>query len=140
MLPQNDCGACIKHINDVLHRDSNNELRDQELTFAQLNVLLQLEDAAEQGMPLKELERRLHVAQSTAAGIIVRLEHKRFVESFSSKVDKRVKMVRITERGLACCTQAQDHMKQTEERLLSSLTEEERETFTRLLQKVSDSL
>ncbi len=140
MLKKNDCGFYIKHINDVLQRDSNNALRSQDLTLSQIVVLLQLENAPNGELSLKDLEKRLQVAQSTAAGIIVRLEHKKFVEAFSSAEDKRIKMVRITQSGLACCASAQLQMQQTEERLLSQLTETERILFITLLKKVSDSL
>lgn len=140
MLQKSDCGFYIKHINDVLQRDSNNALRSQDLTLSQIEVLLQLENAPKGELSLKDLEKRLQVAQSTAAGIIVRLEHKKFVEAFPSAEDKRIKIVRITQSGLACCASAQLHMQQTEERLLSQLTETERLLFITLLKKVSDSL
>lgn len=140
MLHEDDCGFYIKHINDALQRDSNNDLRSQDLTLAQITVLLELEGAPDRELPLKELEKRLQVAQSTAAGIVVRLEHKKFVEAFSSPQDKRIKIVRMTQAGLDCCGDARLHMKQTEERLLAKLTEAERATFVGLLKKVNDSL
>lgn len=140
MIRENDCGFYIKHINDALQRDGNNALRAKELTLTQLMVLLQLEDALDHELSLKELEKRLQVAQSTAAGIIVRLAQKGFVDGFGSPEDRRVKMVRITEAGLECCADAQYHMKQSEEHLLAPLTETERMMFAVLLKKVSDSL
>ncbi len=140
MLPENDCGFYIKHLHDALQRDGNNALRDQGLTLVQVTVLLQLSSAPEKVLSLKELEKRLHVAQSTAAGIVVRLEQKGFVESFVSRTDKRIKLVRVTESGLDCCAAARQHMEETEAHLLSSLTEAERVIFTTLLKKVSDSM
>lgn len=137
---QNDCGFLIKHINDALQRDANNALRAKNLTLGQISVLLQLADAPEREMTLKALEKYLQVAQSTAAGIIVRLEQKGFVEGFDSPEDKRIKMVRLTEKGLACCADSRIHMQQTEERLLAGLTETERIVFAALLKKVSENL
>lgn len=140
MRQEKDCGFYIKHINDVLQRDANNALRSQDLTLSQITVLLLLEGAPDGELSLKELERRLQVAQSTAAGIVVRLEQKDFVTSFTSSEDKRIKMVRVTERGLGCCESAKQNMQRTEERLLSKLTEAERNTLIKLLQKVNDGL
>ena len=140
MKPENKCGAYIKHISDVLQRDCNNALRAKDLTMSQLTVLHELEGEPNGELSLKELEKRLQVAQSTAAGIIARLEQKGFVEGFGSSEDKRIKIVRITKAGLACCAESQSHMAQTEERLLSSLTEAERIQFEALLKKVSESL
>lgn len=140
MLQKKDCGFYIKHINDVLQRDSNNELRSQGLTFAQISILLELEAVLNNELTQKALEKSFKVAQSTASGIIARLEQKGFVLSFANSEDKRIKIVRLTEQGLACCKKARAHMKKTEEALLSSLTLEECEEFKQLLQKVSDSL
>lgn len=140
MRQEKDCGFYIKHINDVLQRDANNALRSQDLTLSQITVLLLLEGAPDGELSLKELERRLQVAQSTAAGIVVRLEQKDFVTSFTSSEDKRIKMVRVTERGLGCCESAKQNMHQTEDRLLSKLTEAERNTLIELLRKVNDGL
>lgn len=140
MRQEKDCGFYIKHINDVLQRDANNALRSQDLTLSQITVLLLLEGAPDGELSLKELERRLQVAQSTAAGIVVRLEQKDFVTSFTSSEDKRIKMVRVTERGLGCCESAKQNMQQTEDRLLSKLTEAERNTLIELLRKVNDGL
>lgn len=140
MRQKKDCGFYIKHINDVLQRDANNALRGQDLTMAQITVLLLLESASDGELPLKELERQLQVAQSTAAGIIVRLEQKGFITSYTNNEDKRIKMVRVTQRGLDCCESAKQNMQRTEERLLSKLTKAERNTLIELLQKVNDGL
>lgn len=140
VIQENDCGFYIKHIHDALERDSNNALRDEDLTMAQVTVLLQLNSASKKELSMKELEKRLRVAQSTASGIIVRLEQKGFVESFGCPDDRRIKMVRITQAGIDCCHISEQRMREAEERLLSSLTETEREIFNTLLRKVSNSM
>lgn len=64
------CGALIKQINSTLEKNANNTLRKQDLTFAQVSALLAIRDYPEPRISLKELEKILHVAQSTTAGII----------------------------------------------------------------------
>ena len=91
-------GMMIKQIHDYMEKDANNSLRSQDLTMAQVGALMELHSAEGRQMPLKELERRLHIAQSTAAGIVVRLEQKGFLESFGDAADRRVKMVRMTQK------------------------------------------
>lgn len=134
------CGALIKQIHDTMEKHANNSMRSQDLTMAQLGVLLELYDTPGQQLPLKDLEKRLHVAQSTTAGIVARLEQKRFVEGFGSPEDRRVKMVRITTDGEECCMSARRNMELAEEGLLSGLTETEKGIFLSLLQKVCDTL
>ena len=135
-----DCGPLIKQINDELRKNANNALRGQDMTLAQLEALDLLEQAPEGQYSLKELEHILHVAQSTAAGIIFRLEQKGFVEGFGDTEDRRIKRVRITPAGAECVHTALHHRAEAEKQLLSSLTEAEREIFYMLLKKVRDSL
>lgn len=137
---QNTCGALIKQIHDELEKRSNNSLRSAGLTMAQVGVLLELETAQDCQLSLKELEKRLHVAQSTAAGIVTRLEQKGFVESIGSPEDRRVKLVRLTAAGAHCCRLAEREMDATETELLSGLTETERAIFLTLLEKVGRTL
>lgn len=140
MINQNTCAAIIKQIHDELEKNANNALRPQGLTMAQVSTLLALKDRPKGRCSLKEMEQILHVAQSTAAGIVVRLEQKGLVEGFGSAEDKRIKMVRITSAGEECCFQAEQSMEETEKKLLSGLTETERGIFNSLLVKVRDSI
>ena len=130
------CGGLIKQIHDALEKSANNAMRPQGMTMAQYGVLLALNRAEDGTLPLKELEQLLRVAQSTAAGIVARLEQK----GFGDPADRRVKLVRITAAGEACCRQAERNMEQTEANLLSGLTETERSIFLTLLKKVRDTL
>ncbi|MCI8622749.1 MAG: MarR family transcriptional regulator [Provencibacterium sp.] len=135
-----DCGLLIKQISDELRKNANNALRPQDMTLAQLDVLVELDRAPDGKRSLKELEQILHVAQSTAAGIIARLEQKGFAEGFGDAGDRRVKLVRITPAGIECVRSALHHRAEAEERLLSDLTETERDIFYTLLKKVRASL
>ena len=140
MEERQDCGKLIKQINDELRKNANNAMRAQDMTVAQLDALLELDHAPEKQRSLKELEQSLHVAQSTAAGIIARLEQKGFVESFGDVADRRIKLVRITPAGTDCANSAKEGMLEAEARLLSGLTETERDIFYTLLKKVRSSL
>lgn len=135
-----DCGTLIKQIHDEMRKTANNAMRAQDMTFAQLEALRELDMMPEKQCSLKELERRMRVAQSTAAGIIARLERKGFVEGFGDASDRRVKMVRITPEGIACANEAKQDRERAEKRLLSGLTETERDIFYTLLKKVRDSM
>ena len=135
-----DCGMLIKQINDELLKNANNALRSQNITLAQLEVLNQLNQAPEGQYSLKELEQILHVAQSTAAGIISRLEQKGFVAGYGDAADRRIKRVQITPAGVECVRTALHHRAEAEEVLLSNLTEAERNLFYMLLKKVRNSL
>ena len=139
MVNKDSCGHLIKQIHGALEKSANNALRSNDMTMAQVDALMLLNDSPEKQMSLKQMEQLMHVAQSTAAGIIVRLEQKGLIESFGDPGDKRVKMIRITSQGEARCIQSEQHMAQAESRLLSALTDTEKDIFRALLKKVGDS-
>ena len=134
------CGALVKQIHDALEKDANNMMRPKGLTMAQFSVLMILREAEGLQAPLKELERALHVAQSTAAGIVSRLEQKRYVTCYTSQEDRRIKMVRLTPEGLECCRQADQGMAEAESKIFSGMTQAEQDIFYVLLKKVRDTL
>lgn len=140
MEDHNLCGMLIKQIHDTLEKQFNNALRDQGLTLSKMAALLSLYKRPDKQASLKELEYELHVAQSTAAGIVARLEQSGFVQCFGDLSDKRIKMVRITSSGEECCRNADEDIIKTEKNLLSGLTTEEQKVFVELLSKVRSTL
>ena len=135
-----DCGGLIKQISDEMRKKANNAIRSYNITLAQLGALIELERAPDGQRSLKELEKLLHVAQSTAAGIIARLEQKGFVQGFEATDDRRVKLVRIPPDGQACVHNSLQKRNVAEEELLGGLTEAEQKQFYILLKKVRDSI
>lgn len=131
-----NCGLLIKMMHESLEKRLNSELRSSNLTLAQLQLLLTLYDSKDKTFTLKELEKRLHVAQSTIVGTTSRLEKKGFIMSLSVPDDKRIKKVGLTAKGEECCLTTQNKMEDIEKLLLSNLNDEEKEQFICLLKKV----
>lgn len=99
----------------------------------QVAVLMELQEAEQKQLSMKELERKFCVAQSTVAEIISRLEQKGFVEVFGDASDKRIKLVHITPAGEACCRETVGYMAAAEQMLLRGFSEEEKAIFNQLL-------
>lgn len=137
---KNSCGLLIKQIHTTLEKNANNSLRADNLTSAQAAVMITLNEQREHSMTLKELERELMLAQSTIAGTVARLASKGLVSYSDSEEDKRIKWVHLTGAGAECCRRATQHMEETEEKLLSGLTDTEREIFMSLLKKVNEAI
>lgn len=133
------CGILFKQINSELEKNANNALRADNLTLSQISVLIELDETPEKCMDMKTMEKRIHVAQSTLAGVVKRLEDKGFIKSRSSERDRRVKIIELTEAGKKCCEKAAQSADKAEEQMLSSLTETEREILLSLLIKVRQS-
>ena len=129
-------GCLIKQINDEIEKRANNALRKIDLTVAQLYVLYYLSKEPEGSLTMKEVEKKLHVAQSTATGIAMRLESKGLITSGGMEMDKRVKVIMITENGHTVVEKAVRYLQQIGKDMVSVLTPEEQETFMVLLNKV----
>ena len=62
------------------------------------------------------------------------------IESFYEPDDKRVKHVKLTDKGRGVCKHAWANMVKKEEWFLSSLDDDEKEELWRLLQKIYDNM
>lgn len=133
-------GLLFKQIHDRLEKQSNNALREKDLTMMQVSVLMILQKSEGQRLSMKELERYFKVAQSTVAGLVSRLEQKAVVEAFGDPEDRRIKVVHITSSGRRCCAEAAIQMEKVEEKLLQGFSSEEREQLNLLLKRVLDNL
>lgn len=140
MENNSSCSVLLKQIHDVQEKNINNTLRNLDLTFSQINVLRALVHTADKQMSLKELEKILHVAQSTTARIVAKMESKGLIDSFGNASDKRIKYIRLTQYGEQYSSNAKQKLEEEETRLLSSLTETEKMVFISLLQKITSNL
>lgn len=140
MENDSSCSVLLKQIHDVQEKNINNTLRNLDLTFSQINVLRALVHSANKQMSLKELEKILHVAQSTTARIVAKMESKGLIDSFGDASDKRIKYIRLTQYGEQYSSNAKQKLEEEETRLLSSLTETEKMLFISLLQKIISNL
>lgn len=139
MNPESECAMLIREIHTELEKNANNSLRQQDITFSQVSVLMELDASVGNRLDLKTLEKNLHVAQSTTVGIVHRLEKKNLVEVAGCQDDKRAKMVQMTKQGKERCECAKEYMIETEQKLTHSLSEEEKQTLALLLRKVRES-
>ncbi|HAM31832.1 MAG TPA: MarR family transcriptional regulator [Erysipelotrichaceae bacterium] len=96
---ENTCGFLIKQINDILEKKGNQEMEMFGITMSQHSVLMFLDSTPDHVLDFKELERKLHVAQSATAGIVKRLEQKDLVEVVMNLQDRRAKQVRLTKKA-----------------------------------------
>lgn len=133
------CGTLLKQIHDIMEKNANNVLREQDLTISQSGVLVLLDEKEGKTASFKELEKDYGVSQPTMVGILNRLVQKDFVEVLTDSEDKRIRKAHLTQKGADKCKEGYKHMNSAEEQLLKSLTDDEKEEFNRLLLKVKKS-
>ena len=139
MSKKYSCSTLLKQIHDIMEKNANNILREQELTISQSGVLVLLDEKEGKTASFKELEKDFGVSQPTMAGILNRLVQKDLVEVLSDSEDKRIRKAHLTQKGTDKCKEGYKHMSSAEEQLLKGLTNDEKTEFNRLLLKVRKS-
>lgn len=124
----------------ILEKNINRLLTENNLTLAQSHVLMLLYFHFGGSCEYKKIEKHLEIAQSTTVSLINKLEEKGFVETFVDEKDKRVKRIRITEKGENVCKWSNSKAEIEGKRMYEVLTEEERTIFFMLLEKICDGL
>lgn len=104
------------------------------MTAPQYNILRILEGAKEP-LAQQEIANRLVVSRSNVTGLIDKLEARGFVARHTN-ADRRVKMIHLTEAGLAFVEETFQSQLNVCLALLQPLDVEERQELRRLLRKV----
>jgi MarR family transcriptional regulator, 2-MHQ and catechol-resistance regulon repressor len=111
------------------------DLRELNLTGAQLNALLVLRDAGPEGLPLSEVGRHLVVTKANVTGLMDRLEREGLVRR-NTHADRRVTLAKLTDKGVALLEEAVPRRQQVLAELLGGLNSAEKEQLISLLTKL----
>ncbi|GHW01150.1 hypothetical protein lacNasYZ03_08370 [Lactobacillus nasalidis] len=130
----------IKMIHDEISRQMTQHMKKLNITPSQAAILRQFTLAGQDRLPLKLLERQLHISQPTVAGLIRRLEEKEMIRLVTDPADRRSKLACITDKGRAMEEDAKENMLETRTRLLSGMTETEQQILHSLLAKAYTSV
>lgn len=133
-------GEAVKTLCARIEKEANNSLKGDGLTLMQMAVLQECRKRENYEMSMKELERHFSISQPTIAGIVSRLEEKGLVLGHTSPSDRRVKLVRLTEKGILSCDSAEKYIKASEDTLIKGFTEEEKRLFISFLMRASENL
>lgn len=113
-------------------------LPDVELSPREIKVLLLLGDKSE--MIMTDLATALRAPLSTVTRIVDRLASKQMVERFRSDEDRRIVIVKEADRGKILHDRLRNSQLEMAARMLSPLSNGEREILLELLEKLSYGL
>lgn len=108
-----------------------------DITSVQFGVLSVL--ARRPGASQRELCDELDLDRSTIASLVVRLEHRGWIERERHVDDKRRNTLRLTDAGRDEIARLRPHVDDVERALTAALTPDERTEFRRLLRVVLSS-
>lgn len=134
-----------EHVGKILHqigilnlKQINQRLKKLDITMAQGLVLIFLQEAEGEELPIKTLEKMSETAQPTMLGVINRLEQKNFITTYLN--EKRKKIVKITDSGLNVIPHIKECIEEVEKNFFSNFTEGEHIIFMELLHKAKNNL
>lgn len=132
----------FKIINNYFENQLNLGLAEYNLTRSQMDVLILLKINEKKNIETnqKDIEKALSLKNPTVTGILDRLEDKGYIKRNVSSKDKRLKQITLTDTSNEILLKSRNHAKKIEEKILSSLTSEEKEELLQLLDKIKNNI
>jgi MarR family transcriptional repressor of mepA len=88
----------------------------------------------------RDIERRFFISASTVTSMLNTLQRDGYIRREADENDGRVRRIVLTSKGRSCESIIYDTAKETEERLMRVLTQEEQAMFQSLLKRLADNV
>lgn len=122
-----------------LEKDISEELKKDNLTLFQSYILMFLYMSYGGDSSFKCIEKDMGLPQSTVIGMIKKLSEKGLIFCYSDESDKRVKRMKLTEKGEKICLNSIEKADKLGSKMFDALSEEEVNIFFMLLRKICNS-
>ncbi len=132
-------GYQFKIIDEKIKVRADADLKRHGLTLTQTRVMGFLSEMGGQATQ-KEIEEDFQVSHPTVVGLVSRMEQKGLVTTCLDPMDRRNKLVKLTERALEIGQEIDMTVQQHDAELLRGFSEEEQETLYRLLERINRNL
>lgn len=132
-------GYFFKTLELSLEGRMNRQLQELDLTSAQGHIIGYLAHT-EHPPCARDLEQFFSLSHPTVSGLISRMEAKGFVAVTPDPDDRRMKRIRLLEKGMACSRRIEASVRDNEETIVQGFTQEERALFADFLQRAIRNL
>ena len=132
-------GHLVRILHSCTDQKITSALASMELTAAQGPILGFIERAPRPPCS-RDIEEAFRLSHPTVSGLLSRLEKKGFVELRTDEQDRRCKRIYVLQKGMELDETMHQTIRNTEEALVQSFTEEEKAQFAALLQRAIDNL
>lgn len=124
-------GRLILKLGNTLIKNRNRHLEALDLTTSQADSLQFFLTNPES--TVTDLKNYLEITHQTARGLVHRIEEKNLITLSPSKQDGRCRIIFPTDAGVKLGLKMKQNRERTVAKLLSGMTDEEQDTFYRLL-------
>lgn len=135
-------GFLIGSLHHIIRTQINNQLRAEDLTKTQFDVLvfLQTNRLKNREVIQKDLQAHFKVSNPTISSLLDRLEAKNLIKRVVSKNDRRIHNIELTQLGIEQLEHVRAIIDHAEEAMLKGLSQEEIESGTMFLQTIVNNL
>ena len=139
MTEKKKTGYLLKIITDVLAREANHMLKEQDLTWSQSRLIGFLQRNGGE-CTQKEIENFLEVSHPTVVGIVSRMEQNGFVTCRIDDSDRRNKIVKLTDRSVEVGKSIMESLIDQDRAMFDGFSDEERQQLDEYLLRIYDNL
>lgn len=137
-------GGLLRELTIAIHRNIGVELSEHELGDMKgpqsmaLGYIIHASTKDE--LYVKDLEKYMKIRKSTASELVSRLEKNGYVRTEKSQRDGRLKRLIVTEEGHEAHDRILYLLQEIDDRLVAGLSQEEVDTFVRILNKLIQNM
>ena len=142
-MDKNYLGAEIRILSNLIRRKAFSIDVDENVGKAvgcQGFIIKFLYDNLNNEIFQKDIEKHFKVRRSSVTSALSRMEEAGLISRCSVERDSRLKKILLTQKGLDLHYKIEQKIKETEELLTSSLTDEEYEAFFHIIKKLQKSV
>lgn len=127
-------GHLIRRCHQISVGIFHSENSDSDITPIQFAILWGI--ANDEGIDQIQLSRLIGIDRTTIGNVLQRMEKRDEIKRIPDEKDRRVKKLFLTETGKQCFERSISPAERAQHKLLSPLTQEEKDVFIKLLAKV----
>ena len=130
----------FKRINDAMISYANNELKELDLTFSQMEVITFLIENKDKKIYQKDIERYFNLSHPTVIGLLKRLQTKELISINISSEDRRKRNIELTDKVFDIKEKMNYKMKEMEKYVRRFLDDDELTELERLLKIICENV
>ena len=130
----------FKLIHEAFANMINNQLRESDMTFSQMMVMLILWERRDQRVTQKDISEALHIKHPTTIGLLKRLEEKEMVKIVVDPDNRKYRNIAITDKGEAFIEKNKERRHKMNAVLTDGMSEQDVEKLRTLLDHVIDNM
>ncbi len=132
-------GMEVRALSKYIGRYLNNIQSQYDITGPQGLILMYIYQTDED-VYQRDIEKFFNIRRSTATGLITSLEEKEYIIKESVMSDARLKKLVLTKKAKNAVSLVDTQVVQLEEKMLQGISEEEIQTFRKIIAKMTKNL